>query len=605
MKKAANRYIRLFENVKDAIYVADEKGRLIYVNSAAKDLFGYTEAEMTNLKLLDFFVHPSERNQFERNNFLNSGVKDFEAKLSRKDGIEINCLITSERIRLKANNLLEYQGIIINITPNKRQNDKIREQEEFLKFALDSLSHPFLVIDVADYSVKIANKASRLYGISDNITCFKLTHGSTQPCSKNNIDCVCPLERVVRTRKPVRVEHAHYDKNGKVKYFDIHAYPVFDGHGNVTQMLEYSLDITEETKAKRELQLLGTAVEQSADSIVITDPKGIIQYCNAAFENLGGYAKDEWVGRKDVFFRDENNNIIHYREIADAIKNGRTWNGHIKDRRNDGSRFEEDITVSPVKDRNSKITNYVVTRKDVTEKKRLEAIAEATNLMDKLGYIFSGIRHELGNPVNSIKTTLAVLMKNLDTYSREKVEEFVRRALDDVSRIEYLLLALKNFSMFERPQIQKIRIDEFIQGFASLVKNEVEQKGIRINTDIPGGAIFGYTDPRALHQVMLNVLSNAADALENQSRPKIIIGLNTTSNLVQINLTDNGRGLTEEEKRNLFKPFFTSKAHGTGLGLVIVNKMLASMNSAIKIESRYEKGTTVVISIPRCEIECR
>ena len=603
LKKFEDRYVKIFRNLKDALYVTDTKGKFIYMNPAGFDLLGYSEAEIINMNLADFFIHSHERNQFKKNSMLDKTVKDFEAKLRKKDGAAIDCLITADRVGNGSKNLVEYQGIIRNITPNKRATDTIREQEKFLKLALDALSHPFLVIDVDDYTVKIANKAAYIFGVPENITCFKLTHGSTQPCSQENSDCHCPLEQVVSTRKPARLEHAHLDKNGNVRYFEIHAYPVFDNSGRVTQMLEYTLDITEETEAKRELRLLGTAVEQSADSIIITDPAGVIQYSNPAFEAAYNYSKDEIIGQKDSIFKKERNHTGFYRKIADTIKCGNSWNGHIKHKRMDGTPFEEEVTISPVKDKNGEIRNYVVTRKDVTERKRLEAIAEATNLMDKLGYIFSGIRHEIGNPVNSIKMALAVLSKNLDTYSRDKVEEFVKRALDDVSRIEYLLLALKNFSMFERPEIRKVRLDEFIQRFISLAKNDTEKKGIRIETDQPCETIFGYTDSRALHQVMLNLLTNAVDALYGRSDPQISINLNPVPNLVQIRMIDNGRGLTEEERQNLFKPFFTSKAHGTGLGLVIVKKMLASMNSSINIESIYDKGTTVTISIPECRLE--
>ncbi len=82
-------------------------------------------------------------------------------------------------------------------------------------------------------------------------------------------------------------------------------------------------------------------------------------------------------------------------------------------------------------------------------------------ILENLGYVFSGIRHEIGNPLNSIKMTLSVLLKNIDSFSKEQVKEFIERSLDETSRIEYLLTALKNFSLFETPVIKKERIDEF------------------------------------------------------------------------------------------------------------------------------------------------
>ena len=447
----------------------------------------------------------------------NRQVENLKLKSRRKSGTEVECLFDSSRIRSGTKSNKEYQDIIPHIISNKDASNTIYEQEAFLKFALDALSHPFLVIDVDDYTVKMANKAANIYNMEDGKTCYKLAHGLDQPCSKERLDAVCPLEAVVRTREPVMLEHEHYDKNGNARYFEIHAYPLLDSNGKVIRILEYTLDITEEKKAKQELELLGTVVEKSVDGIVITKPDWVIQYVNPAFKTAGDYSGNELIGRKVEIFKNGQHDAGIYREILDTIKNDNVWNGHFTNKRKDGTLFEEEITVSPVKDKSGGISNYVVIKRDVTEKKRLKSIAEATNLMDKLGYIFSGIRHEIGNPVNSIKMTLAVLNKNIQTYSRDKIEELVIRALDDVSRVEYLLKALRNYSMFERPKIQKVWMNDFIKCFLSLVKEDIEKKGIQIKTSLPPDIIMCPADPRALHQVMLNLLTNAVDALEGRA----------------------------------------------------------------------------------------
>ena len=109
---------------------------------------------------------------------------------------------------------------------------------------------------------------------------------------------------------------------------------------------------------------------------------------------------------------------------------------------------------------------------DITERTRLQAIAEAVNTMDNLGYIFSGIRHELGNPINSIKTTLAVCKKNLPTYSKEAVNEFLDRMLSDIGRVEVLLKDLKNFSMYENPECREVHIESFMSNLLAMVERD-------------------------------------------------------------------------------------------------------------------------------------
>jgi signal transduction histidine kinase len=241
--------------------------------------------------------------------------------------------------------------------------------------------------------------------------------------------------------------------------------------------------------------------------------------------------------------------------------------------------------------------------RDITENARLESIAEAVNAMENITYIFSGIRHELGNPINSIKMTLSVLKKNLDRYSQTTVQEYVDRTLAEILRVEYLLKSLKTFSMFENPVIQNVDLPDFMDLFQSLVADDLEKNGIKIKVTASPKAKWARADPRSLQQVMLNLIANAADALESIDNPEIVINTVKKDGLIWIDVEDNGVGIPSEGQKNLFKPFYTTKPHGTGLGLAIARKMLAKMHSRIGIMSREGVGTTVTISIPEGRVE--
>jgi len=238
---------------------------------------------------------------------------------------------------------------------------------------------------------------------------------------------------------------------------------------------------------------------------------------------------------------------------------------------------------------------------DITERKRMESVIEAANLTENLGYVFSGIRHEIGNPVNSIKMALSVLQRNLHEYSHETIAEFLDRSLEEISRIEYLLKALKNYSLFESPVVQDICISTFLKDFVTLIRNDFATLNIQISTVVAEENLFVKADSRALHHVMLNILTNAADALETTEKPRIAISCYRKGDMVVIKVDDNGKGVAEDDKEHLFKPFFTSKTTGTGLGLVIVRKMLNAMQGFIGIESYQGIGTTVSIILPGVE----
>lgn len=235
---------------------------------------------------------------------------------------------------------------------------------------------------------------------------------------------------------------------------------------------------------------------------------------------------------------------------------------------------------------------------DITEKRRMESIIEAANLTENLGYVFSGIRHEIGNPVNSIKMALSVLQQNLTEYDQETIAEFLNRSLEEISRIEYLLKALRNYSLFETPVVENISLSSFLRDFISLVRNDLAELKIHINTILPDNEIVVCVDSRALHHVLLNLISNAADALQLTENPQLTISCFLKGEMVVIKVDDNGKGISEEDCQHLFKPFFTSKTTGTGLGLAIVKKMLAAMQGTINIESYQGVGTTITLVLP-------
>jgi signal transduction histidine kinase len=293
---------------------------------------------------------------------------------------------------------------------------------------------------------------------------------------------------------------------------------------------------------------------------------------------------------------------IDYKTLSTLLLQGMR-EGHISDgfRKPQTFHYKNRLlgyTVYPISD------VYIgILIRDITENVRLQSIAEAVNAMENITYIFSGIRHELGNPINSIKMTLSVLKNNLANYSQATIQEYVDRTLAEILRVEYLLKSLKSFSMFENPTIQNVDLSDFMDLFQSLVAGDLEKSGIKLNVTVSPEAKWIRADSRALQQVMLNLIANAADALEHSNKPEIVISTVKKDGLVWIDVEDNGVGIPSEDHKNLFKPFYTTKPHGTGLGLVITRKMLAKMNSRIGIMSREGVGTTVTISIPEGRVD--
>ena len=239
--------------------------------------------------------------------------------------------------------------------------------------------------------------------------------------------------------------------------------------------------------------------------------------------------------------------------------------------------------------------------RDITDQSRLDAIDEASEMMNNISYLFSGIRHEIGNPLNSMKMALTVLQNNIERFSKEEFEVYLKRLSVDINRMEGLLKSFKNFNMFEQPKTTSVDLFEFFDSLTQLIGTDVRRKDIDIVVDLLPEARWARVDTRALQHVSMNIIANAIDALGEEENPKLKIQGEAVNDMILLSIIDNGCGMPDDLMNNAFKPFYTTKTHGTGLGLVISKKMLAQMNCGIEISSEKGVGTVVTLTMPKGE----
>jgi signal transduction histidine kinase len=169
-------------------------------------------------------------------------------------------------IRLKNKELSLANGKLqVEIVERRNAEERILQQNEFLNQVIESLTHPFYVIDASDYTIKVANSAAKKGELSPGITCYALTQHRDTPCTEDMDGC--PLQLIKKTKKPITVSHIHFDAKGDARDVEVHGYPIFDEQGNVAQMIEYSLDVTERKNMERELSDTADRIKNFAYAI--------------------------------------------------------------------------------------------------------------------------------------------------------------------------------------------------------------------------------------------------------------------------------------------------------------------------------------------------
>jgi PAS domain S-box-containing protein len=247
------------------VAIADLEGNLTYVNDSFCKMWGYDDEKEVLGKPAIEFLQMREQTIEIVETLRDKGGWLGELVARRKDGSLLDVQVSASTITDKIGKAVYLMASFIDITQRKQAEEKIKQQKTFLINIIESLTYPFYVIDASDYTIKMANSAVGLANLSENSTCYALTHKSSKPCEGK--EHPCPLKDVKKTKKPVIVEHVHYDKEKNSRNVEVHAYPVFDNEGNVVQIIEYLQDITERKRAEEEIQKLNVGLKSQANRL--------------------------------------------------------------------------------------------------------------------------------------------------------------------------------------------------------------------------------------------------------------------------------------------------------------------------------------------------
>lgn len=353
-----------------------ESNVFLDVNDAFLKTLGYLREEVIGKTAfeLNIFLDYSIRNQVIEMLQKNTPVRDFEAVIYIKDGSQRIGLFSADFIYIGKD--LCLLTTMNDITERKRAQEEEQKKNILLHSVINALSDPFYVIDANNYTIQLANESAGDW-LKNKTTCYQLTHQQSEPCS--TINHVCPIETVKKTKKPLSVEHIHYNENHQQRTMEVFAYPIFDNKGNVQQIIEYIIDITERKQIEEKLRQLSQAVEQAPLSIVITNTDGNLQYVNPRFTQVTGYTQEEVIGENPRLLKSGLTPPERHVELWNTIKSNEIWHGELINKRKSGETYYESAIISPIIDEQGIITHFVGIKEDITERKRAEKELQEAN----------------------------------------------------------------------------------------------------------------------------------------------------------------------------------------------------------------------------------
>lgn len=372
-------------------------------------------------------------------------------------------------------------------------------------------------------------------------------------------------------------------------------------------------DITAQLEREQQLARLGLAIEQSSDTVVITDPDGKILYVNPATSRITGYALEELIGHKPSVFKSGKHDQAFYRGLWETLLQGRSWSGRLVNKKKDGTFYEEVATISPVRDGSERIINYVAVKRDVTRETALQEQMTWAQRMDAVGRLAGGMAHDFNN-------LLAVVLNYCSFIAEElPADSAIRGDLDEIRKAAQRGATLtKQLLTFSRKQMARPEVLEISRPLREMENLLRRQLGEQIELLLHVGKELWKVeiDHGQFEQVLMNLVINARDAMPGGGKVKVeLTNFSTDEKFLQqhpevkpgqyvrLTMSDTGCGMSEEVAQRIFEPFFTTKekGKGTGLGLATVYGVIAQAGGSIWVESQLGSGSLFTILLPRTE----
>ncbi|MGO0059580.1 PAS domain S-box protein [Brevibacillus fluminis] len=587
-------YKSLFEQNPDAVFSFDLNGNYLTVNPAMERLLGYSGEELLQQSFVPLVSEDDREKTMKHYQKAATGTTQrYQAKAVHKNGSIVYVDVTNMPIVIN-HEVVGVYGVAKDITERYLEQDELRKTKERLESFVRNNADAIWVIDMDDKVIEINPAFESMFGWSaESVIGKKLP--IIPDSLKESMQAI--HESVKKGSSFVGFETIRERKDGSHLHVSATLSPITDLTGNVIGLTGICRDISARKKAEETLQAktkqLESFIENNVDSILIMNLDRRVVHANQAFETTFGWTKEEILGVHlyDLPFIPPEEMAAIRQQALTVDQETSIFGEETVRSRKDGVMLDVAISKFPIYDADGTMDGWSVILRDITEWKKSQLILQNSEKLTVAGQLAAGIAHEIRNPITVIKGFVHLMSSGFGDK-----EEYFRIMSSECERIEQILSELLVLAKPQTIKLEPNDIRQIMLQTTTLLHSQAILNNVEIVTEFDQGIAMLQCDENQMKQVFINFIKNAIEAMP--SGGTITIQIKQREDDIMIRIVDDGTGIPPEILSKIGQPFYTTKEKGTGLGFMVSKKIIENHSGTIHIESEWNKGTTLEITLP-------
>ena len=610
------RFRQLAENVREVFWIRDlASGRTVFASPLYEEVYHRSRQDLYR-DPEDFLqaVHPDDRRRVSRaRQEQEAGVPtSLDYRVVWPDGQVRWVWARTFPISDEQGRIIRVAGVAEDITSRKQTEMTLQRERDRAQQYLDLVEVLMVGLDRDGRITLLNRKGCEILGVSEReVLGRKWVSEFIPPENRQAMSRLLSQLFSKGATGADRVENEVVTREGLRRLVTWHNAVLRDERGDVSGVLAAGHDITQQRRDQEAALRLMTAIEQADESVTITDRQGVILYVNPAAEKISGYTGERMLGETPRLFSSGRHDKAFYQDLWSTVLAGRTWRGQITNQRADGSLYDLETSISPVRDSMGAVTHFVAVAKDITNERVLERQLRQAQKMEAIGTLAGGIAHDFNNILAAIfgYAELAADSVEMGDLPGGELEQILKACDRARSLVGQILTFSRQTEQERRPIELGLLVKEALKLLRASLPATIE---IVQNISAEHGRVLA--DPSQMHQVVMNLCTNAAQAmhpdggrlevtltalhLEDETAPQL--GSLAPGPYVKLAVGDTGVGMSHQTMERIFDPFFTTRQRGggTGLGLSMVHGIITGHGGAIRVYSEPGQGSVFHIYLP-------